>query len=182
MRYKKVELTEDLMPSNEDLPVSKSWSYEVLKKFRLIFKEVQQHSQWVETNCGVSSAQLWAMWELSKRPGLRVTELAKAMCIHQSTASNLLEKLARKGLVKRERPSEDRRTVSLFLTEAGFEVLGKSPLPAQGILQHALFNLPEETLHSLSDNLDSLIEKMGVTDNYATMQPISSLLKLRKTK
>ena len=49
-----------------DADGSKQWPYEVLKQFRLIFKATQQHSQWVETHCGVTSAQLWALWELSK--------------------------------------------------------------------------------------------------------------------
>jgi DNA-binding MarR family transcriptional regulator len=144
---------------------------EVIKRFRLIFKESQQHSQRVEANCGVSGAQLWAMWELSQRPGLRVTELAKAMYIHQSTTSNLLEKLAKKGLIKREKLNRDQRVVSLFLTEAGVQVLGRAPAPARGILQQALFNLPEEALCSLSDSLDELVDAMDISDGKAAMQP-----------
>ena len=78
-------------------PCSNPLSHEALKRFRLVFKAIQQHSQWVEIQCGLTSAQLWMMSELSKSPGLKVTELAAAMSIHHSTACSLLDKLAKKG-------------------------------------------------------------------------------------
>lgn len=160
------------------------WHRQALQRFRLIFRAVQRHSMWVETNCGVSSAQLWILWEVSNRPGLRVTDLAETMSIHQSTASNLLEKLVRKGLVKRERIHRDQRIVSLTLTEAGVETLRQVSSPARGILQHALFSLPEEVLRSLTGNLDALIDAMGTLDEdeQAAMQPINTSLKIRKPK
>ncbi|MBD9360570.1 MarR family winged helix-turn-helix transcriptional regulator [Methylomonas fluvii] len=156
---------------------SKQWPYEVLKQFRLIFKAVQQHSQWVETHCGVTSAQLWALWELSKTPGLKVTELAKAMSIHHSTASNMLDKLAKKGLILRERVSEDQRVVTVTLTQNGIELLNQVPSPPQGILQHALFDLPENVLKSLAKNLDVLVQEMKIKDDEAAMLPINALPK-----
>lgn len=159
---------------------SKAWAYEVLKRFRLIFKAVQQHSQWVETRCGVTSAQLWALWELSRSPGLRVTELAKAMSIHHSTASNLLDKLAKKGLILRERVSEDQRVVTVTLTPEGRELIQQAPAPAQGILQHALFCLPEAVLRSLTKDLDALVKEMEIKDDEAAMQPLNPLTKIKR--
>ncbi len=147
---------------------------DVLKRFRLIFRAVQQHSHWVETRTGVSSAQLWALWELSRKPGLRVTELAKAMAVHQSTASNLLEKLAKKGLVTRNRISPDHRVVSLYLTELGQQTLERLPRPAQGILQNALSSLKPEILDSLARDLDLLIANMNIKDESGALQPIDA--------
>lgn len=157
------------------------WSYEVLKKFRLIFKAVQQHSQGVEIQSGVTSAQLWALWELSRKPGLRVTELAKAMSIHHSTASNLLDKLEMKGLIMRERINPDQRVVTLKLTENGTVLINRSPTPPQGILQHALFELPDNVLISLAENLDELVKKMEIKNEEAAMQPINPLLQRRRS-
>ena len=156
---------------------AKVWPYEVLKQFRLIFKAVQQHSQWVETRCGVTSAQLWAMWELSRNPGLRVSDLAEAMSIHHSTASNMLDKLARKGFINRQRISEDQRVVTLTLTQEGMELIQQAPSPAQGILQHALFCLPEGVLQSLAKDLDALVKEMAIKDDEAAMQPLNPLAK-----
>jgi len=162
---------------------SAEWPLEVLRRFRLIFKAVQQHSQWVETRCGITSAQLWAMWELARNPGLKVTDLANAMSIHHSTASNLLNKLTRKGLIRKERVSEDQRVVTLNLTPKGVELIEQAPSPAQGLLQHTLFRLPEATLRSLAKDLDALVNEMAIKDDEAAMQPLNPLAKtMRKTK
>jgi DNA-binding MarR family transcriptional regulator len=150
-------------------------SYEVLKQFRLIFKAVQQHSQSVESECGLSSAQLWALWELLNRPGMKVTELANVMSIHHSTASNLLDKLAKKNLIVRERISEDQRVVTLQLTETGRNLLEKTKQSPQGILQQTLFGLPNDVLIALASNLDALISEMGIKDQDAAMEPINPI-------
>lgn len=159
----------------DDADDSKQWPYEVLKQFRMIFKATQQHSQWVETHCGVTSAQLWALWELSKNPGLKVTDLAKAMSIHHSTVCSLLDKLARKGLILRERISQDQRVVTVTLTQDGIELIDQAPSSPQGILQHALFDLPENVLKSLAKHLDTLVKAMEIKDEEAAMQPLNPL-------
>jgi DNA-binding MarR family transcriptional regulator len=149
------------------------WAYEALKRFRLIFRAVQQHSQWVESCCGVSCAQLWAMAEVSKAPGIKVTELAQTLSVHQSTASNMLLKLEKKGLIQRRRLSSDQRVVCLYLSEAGQKLVAQAPDPKQGLLQHALFELPDPVLASLTENLEMLIETMQIRDEQAAMQPLS---------
>jgi DNA-binding MarR family transcriptional regulator len=154
-------------------PDAKSSSFEALKRFRLILKAIQQHSQWVETKCGLSSAQLWLMSEIAKNPGSKVTELANALSIHHSTACSLLDKLAKKGLILRERISRDQRVVTIRLTEKGELLFDEAPAPAQGILQQALFELPDPILGSLTKNLDALINQMQIKDEDAAMQPIN---------
>lgn len=152
---------------------SNLWPYEALKRFRLIFRAVQQHSQWVESCCGVTCAQLWAMSELAIKPGLRVTDLAKSMSVHQTTISNLLVKLEKKGLIRRERSDPDRRVVCLYLTAEGQELLARAPGPRRGLLQQSLFGLPEPVLASLVQNLDALVEAIQIKDTEAAMQPLS---------
>lgn len=149
-------------------------AYEALKKFRMVFRAVQMYSQWVESQCGVTSAQLWALWELYETPGIRVSDLAKAMSIHLSTASNLLDKLEKRGLIRRERNGADQRVVRLYLTEEGQGALVLAPKPARGVLQNALFNLPTEALQSINQDLDILLEYMKTRDEGAAMEPLSS--------
>jgi DNA-binding MarR family transcriptional regulator len=160
--------------SEGDRTAQAEQAYEALKKFRLLFKAVQRHSQWVETQCGVSSAQLWALWQLSETPGIRVSDLAKALSIHQSTASNLLDKLERSGLIRRDRSGSDQRVVRLYLTDQGKAVLKRAPEPARGLLQNALFDLPADVLASLNHNLGILVRRMKIGDEQAAMEPLSS--------
>lgn len=155
-------------------------SHIVLRQFRLIFKVIQQHSKLVETQNGVSSPQLWAMWEIFNSPGIKVTELAKVMSIHHSTTNTLINKLSRKNLLVRRKCNDDNRVVKLFLTENGNELIKNNTLEPRGILQQALFEIPEDTLEQLITQLDILIQKMKIDYNdNAAMTPLNPLAKKR---
>ena len=146
---------------------------DVLMLFRVVFRSVQKHSTWVEKQCDVTGAQLWAMWELLVSPGLRVGDLSRAMTIHQSTASNLLDKLDKKGLLRRERGGPDQRVVRLYLTPAGLEVLNRAPRPAQGVLMEALGSLSDDALDGLGVHLAALVQELDLKDEDAALEPLA---------
>lgn len=144
----------------------------VLQRFRVLIRTAQRHSQWVERQSGVTGAQLWAMCELAEKPGLRVGELAKRMALHQSTASNMIDKLESAGLVRKERTSADQRVVCLYLTQAGGSLLESAPSPARGVLPEALRMLPEEELARLQGSLDTVLAQIRYLDEGFGMQPL----------
>lgn len=146
---------------------------DVLMLFRVVFRSVQKHSAWVEKQCQVSGAQLWVMWELLVSPGLKVGDLSRAMTIHQSTASNLVDKLEKRGLLRRERGGPDQRVVRLYLTPAGLEVVNRAPRPAQGVLMEALNSLPDEVLEGLDKHLTKLVGVLDVKDENAGLEPLA---------
>jgi DNA-binding MarR family transcriptional regulator len=148
---------------------------EALRQFRLIFGAVRQHFQAVEKACGVSGAQIWAMAALRESPGMKVSQLAQALAIHASTASNLLDKIEKAGMVRRERSSEDQRVVRLYLTAAGEAALADAPRPLTGILTHALGKLPDEVLTRLNQDLAQLIAEMGEINVQYAEKPLSEL-------
>src|SRR6185295_13857259 len=78
-----------------------------LMKFRLIVNLTKRHFRWVEEQCGINGAQLWVLWEVSQNPALRVNELAAAMAMHQSTVSNLIDRLSKAQLIERARAAGD---------------------------------------------------------------------------
>jgi DNA-binding MarR family transcriptional regulator len=138
---------------------------QVLKKFRLIYGSVRQHFREVEQTCGVSGSQLWVLQEVSSRPGIGVSELALRLSIHQSTCSQLVEKLAVRGLILKERSREDQRRIGLSLSEAASLLLAKAPGPAEGVLPEALMTLPEETLRALDASLAQVIGQLRIRDD-----------------
>lgn len=144
----------------------------VLQRFRVLIRTAQRHSQWVERQSGVTGAQLWALQELADEPGLRVGELAKRMALHQSTASNMIDKLETSGLVSKQRTSVDQRVVRLSLTSAGRQVLARAPSPARGILPEALRLLDEKSQARLQKELDGLLMQIQNLDEGFGMQPL----------
>jgi len=147
----------------------------VLGQFRLIFKSVRKHFRSVEESAGVSGAQLWVLSEVAKKPGLRVTELARAMSIHQSTASNLIERLEREGHIERRRDPADQRVVRLFLTPAARRAVAKAPGPPEGVLPDALKRLSTEDLVALGKHLFKLTSLLRVRDASGKKTPLSEI-------
>jgi DNA-binding MarR family transcriptional regulator len=148
---------------------------EVLELFRIVFKSIRQHYRIVERKTGISGAQLWALAQVADNPGIRVGDLAHALAIHQSTASNLLRDLEAAGLLARRKVREDRRSVRLHATPSGLGVLKRAPRPLIGVLQQALSDLPSANLDSMHRQLAHLIVLMKAGDDGARSTPLSEL-------
>lgn len=149
---------------------------EALKKLRVIIRAAQRHSTWVEKQCGVSGAQLWVMQELFETPGLRVGEIAQRLSIHQTTASNLLDALCKRGLVNKQRDQTDQRIVTLVLTKDGAAVMKKAPAPARGFLAEALQRMDEKGLAQLNKGLQALISAVECGDEASALQLLPFML------
>ena len=147
----------------------------VLQQFRELFRLSQQHFQRIESRCGVSGAQLWALSELSAAPGQTVSQLARKMSIHLSTSSNLLDKLETQGFARRERGSADQRIVRVYPTAAGQQVLKKGPRPAEGVIPDALARMPAHALQSLQRDLGQLLDLASVRNPKAALKPLAEL-------
>ncbi len=148
---------------------------EVLKQFRVLLRSIKRHYQWVEEKCGLSGAQVWAMAEIAGAPRLKVSDLARELGIHLSTASNMLRRLEELALVERLRIGTDHRVVQLQLTAKGEKILQLAPRPLVGILQQALADLPQRRLDTLHTELGEVIRLMKFKDAKARSIPLSEM-------
>lgn len=148
---------------------------EVLKKFRIIYGSVRQHFREVEKSCGITGSQLWVMQEIGNTPGIGVSELAARLSIHQSTCSQLVEKLVGRELVVKERSREDQRRVGLRLTAGAAALVRKAPGPAEGVLPEALGALSPEAIASLDASLELIIRQLQVRDDKLGKKPLSDM-------
>lgn len=139
----------------------------MLRRFRLVFNAVKAHFQQIEKKAGVGGAQIWALSVIQARPGLGVGDLARAMDIHQATASNLVRTMVHAGMVLANRDGPDRRATHLHITPAGGRVLKKAPGPLSGVLPEALAALDAETLARLDHDLGTLLDKLQADERAA---------------
>lgn len=158
-------------------PMTSPLVLETLRKFRIIVGAVRQHSRTLEDSCGISGTQVWILATIAEQPDIKVSQLGQALSIHVSTASNLLDKLGRAGLIERLRSEEDRRVVRLRLTEAGKAVIERAPKPLTGPISDALARMPASTLAELDANLAVLIGHMSEIDQRAADEPLSNLVR-----
>jgi DNA-binding MarR family transcriptional regulator len=133
----------------------------VLRRFRVVFNSVKTHFQQVEKKAGVGGAQLWALSIINASAGIGVNDLARAMNVHQSTASNLVKALVERELIGAAKEGPDRRTVQLRILPAGIRVLRRAPGPFTGVLPQALASLDAATLARLDRDLAKLITALG---------------------
>ena len=144
----------------------------VLQRFRVLIRAAQKHSQWIEKQSGISGAQLWALQELAETQGLRIGELAERMALHQSTASNMLDRLEQLGLIRRDRNHRDQRIVHVTLTPEGAKKLKTAPTPTRGLLPEALRQMSATDLALLQQQLDRLLINAKDLDDGFGMLPL----------
>jgi DNA-binding MarR family transcriptional regulator len=138
---------------------------ETFSRVLQLVRRVQTGMQSIEGIHGLSGSQLWALWHVSAHPGIRVSDIAKAMHIRHSTASNLLDRLEQRALIQRQRQTDDTRVVRVFLTDPGIGVICDTPGPLQGHLRAALHGLPHLELIGLHRGLTNLLSAMDSHSN-----------------
>jgi len=94
----------------------------------------------MEKSAGIGGAPIWAMHLIAKEPGIGVTQLAQAMDVHQSTASNLVKSLVQAGFIHTEKAAHDKQ---------------------------ALSELDDQTLEELERSLEVLLQRMDIDESSA---------------
>jgi MarR family transcriptional regulator, organic hydroperoxide resistance regulator len=134
--------------------------FRALQDFRTVVGSARQYDAEVRRITGISGSQLWALSEISRAGGMRVNTLAERLALHQTTASNLVNALAERRLVRRTRDEADQRVVRLFATAEGMRLLLRAPQPYTGLLVEALRKLDPADLHSLTRGLTAMLGAM----------------------
>jgi DNA-binding MarR family transcriptional regulator len=145
---------------------------EILKKLRIIIRTAAQHSSWIDKQCGVNGAQLWIMQELKESKKLRIGELTARLAIHQTTTSNLVDDLEKRGYVSKARDPKDQRVVTVVLTKQGMSTLLTAPKPARGLLPEALLQLDRMHLDELDRGLNGLLNSIESLDEEFGLLPL----------
>jgi DNA-binding MarR family transcriptional regulator len=133
-----------------------SLELETLQEFRTIFASARRHDAEVRQIARISGSQLWALAEITRAAGMRVNDLSERMALHQTTASNLVNALVERKLVRRVRDEEDQRVVRLHVTTEGKRLLLRAPGPYVGLLVDALRRLDGSDLTRLRKALAGL--------------------------
>jgi DNA-binding MarR family transcriptional regulator len=154
-------------------------SLEVLQQFRIIYGTMRQYFREMEERCGLSGSQMWILQEALHSPGLGVTDLAARMGIHQSTCSQLVEKLVVRGCLLKKRPPNDQRRVILCLTPEGLKAIAALPGPAEGVLPAALAAMPDVALKTLNINLHELIRYLPGKDDSFASTPLAEMVQIK---
>lgn len=152
---------------------------EVLQQFRVIYGTMRQYFRELEERCGLPGSQMWVLQEIQRTPGIGVTELAGRMGVHQSTCSQLVEKLVARKCITKTRQTTDQRRVGLCLAPSASAAIAALPGPAEGILPEALAAIPEVALKTLNINLSELIRHLPGKKEAFANTPLAEMVQFQ---
>ncbi len=88
-----------------------------LQDLRTVVGSARLYDGRIKRSTGLSGSQLWALAEVARAAGLTVNELAARLALHQTTASNLVNALVGRRLLKRIRDRRDQRIAARDLDQ-----------------------------------------------------------------
>jgi DNA-binding MarR family transcriptional regulator len=134
---------------------------QLLIALRKVIRAIGLHSKQLNKTSGLTTPQLLIMLEIDKTSGVNSSQVAKNVNLSAATVTNILDRLENKGLVSRVRSTQDKRKVSLYLTEDGKALLLNAP---QALQEHFIDNFANLAQWEQSQLLSSMERLAGMMD------------------
>lgn len=134
---------------------------EVLVSLRQIIRAIDLHSKKLSKESGLTGPQLILMRAIKEMGEVTIKELSKETNMSQATATTILDRLERNGLVERIRSIKDKRKVHANLTLKGEELLSTAPLPLQESFINKFQNLAEWEQSLLLSSIQRIANMMN---------------------
>ncbi|AWL11112.1 HTH-type transcriptional regulator SarZ [Saliniradius amylolyticus] len=137
---------------------------ELLVSLRRVIRAIDLRSKELERTVGLTGPQLMIMLELQQRSGTMVKKLAEKTNLSPATVTSILDRLELKGLINRVRSTEDKRRVSLTLTDKGEEILAGAPKPLQANFINQFDQLHDWEQSQLVASMQRIASMMDAAD------------------
>lgn len=104
---------------------------QVLVALRRLIRATDLHSKHLVRTAGLTASQVLLLQAINDKRSATASQLARIISLSQATVTTILDHLESRGLVSRQRSTQDKRKVYIFLTEQGQQVLENAPAPLQ---------------------------------------------------
>lgn len=131
---------------------------EMLSYLPRLCKEISHHDSHYIKSGQITVQQVWALDYFAHQKDCQMKDLSDCMCINFSSATGLVDRLAKQGLVKRKRKETDRRAVYIEITPKGQRIL-------------------KDVYQQKRKGLIKLFSRLSAKDRFAYIQLIKKLLK-----
>jgi DNA-binding MarR family transcriptional regulator len=122
--------------------------------------------EWMEealkeaTDSRVTPSQLRVLKLVARTNARRIGDVAEFLAVSNAAASKAVDRLVRRGLVRRTESAADRRAVELSLTPEGRTLLAQYEAATNQVLKEVFGSLPADRLQETADFLDQLSTRM----------------------
>lgn len=137
---------------------------EILRALRRISRAIDLHSRYLASTFGLTGPQLVSLRAVGQLEQATPSDLAREVSLSQATMTGIIDRLAARQLVTRERISKDRRRVTIRLTEAGRALIEQAPSPLQERFVERLSELTEAEQLEIRDTLERIVRMMDGED------------------
>jgi len=131
---------------------------EIIRLFRERIRQVQQKLGWSQRNdiqcCGVTMAQCHALLAMGGRKEMSIVELAGILDVDTSNLSRTVDNMVKAGLLNRVLNPEDRRYVSLSLTDEGKKAFDTIEHLFNAYLTKVFELIPEDKHRQIMESLE----------------------------
>jgi DNA-binding MarR family transcriptional regulator len=135
----------------------------VLRQVRALVNDLSASARTIEHRTGITNAQLFVLQSLATHGPQSIGELAARARTQLSTASIVVSRLERAGLVAKSRATEDRRRAVITVTASGRQIARRGPQAPTSRLLAATESLSPAAARALSKSLAPLLAALNVS-------------------
>jgi DNA-binding MarR family transcriptional regulator len=144
--------------------VQDEFANQTLRALRRILRATEMSGRRLALATGLTPSQLLALQEIERRGEATPSAIAVTLQFSQATITSLVDRLAARGLVTRQRSERDKRQILLRTTPAGDALLAGAPdMPQEQFREHFAALAPWERAMILAA-LERLSGLLGVED------------------
>jgi DNA-binding MarR family transcriptional regulator len=110
---------------------------------------VRWHLDELLKSSGITATQYTALTVLEQHDGLPAAQLARRSFVTAQSTADLVRALEQRGLITRERNAENRRELSIRLTQAGRELLAEYADDVRALERRMVGELAERQVDEL---------------------------------
>ena len=137
----------------------------VLSAIRRIIRSVDLYSRELAAKARVTWPQLACLLAIAEKEKTTATLISRQVFLSPSTIVGILDRLEAKGLARRKRDENDRRVITITITEKGKRLARSAPSLLQDTLTEALRELPAKEQIGIAESLERIVVLMEARRN-----------------
>ena len=137
---------------------------EVLIAIRRLVRAIDLHSRSLISSHGLTGPQALILKEINKAEQISAGEIARRVTLSQATVTDIVNRLEKRGPIRKIRCQGDRRKLSISATPAAQELLLKSPPLLQERFVARFKNLRDWERTQLLSSLQRIASMMDAED------------------
>lgn len=138
----------------------------ILESFSEINRAIYKLLKAEADKAGITVVQLKALFRISMDPDMSLSELSEKLRLTNSTVSGVIDRLVHSEIVERTVPPENRRSISIHLTEKGERLLEKLTSEDSIFVQKIenVMNIPEDEIKQLLHLHKLVLSKLSLEE------------------